>query len=283
MLAVTECLPSLSTQSSNRVPKRRKIASIRNTVSGEVAGETFETEVEMDGVDAGTTCGICQRSFKSKHAVYGHMRCHPERQYRGMTPSPVEEGEVSSSTSGNSRPSERWPTAPKRRRTSSTETGDEPATSVHHTVDEATMEAASSLLLLANGVEKKSMEIETLDQETTKYSCSICHRSFPTYQALGGHMASHRAAASPGKKALATAQEYCCKKCGALYLTGQALGGHMRKHTNRRESSTPTKNAEIPSRVRDTEQKAEEGTQRVLDFDLNEELSEEGYSGEMMI
>ena len=273
MLAVTECLPSLSTQSSNRVPKRRKIASIRITVSGEVAGETFETEVEMAGVDPGTTCGICQRSFKSKHAVYGHMRCHPERQYRGMTPSPVEEGEVSSSTSENSRPSERWPTAPKRRRTSSTETGDELATYVHDTVDEATMEAASSLLLLANGVEKK----------TTKYSCSICHRSFPTYQALGGHMASHRAAASPGKKALATAQEYCCEKCGAVYLTGQALGGHMRKHTNRRESSTPAKNTEIPSRVRDTEQKAEEGTRRVLDFDLNEELSEEGCSGEMMI
>ena len=193
MLAVAECLPCLSTQSSKRVPKRRKIASIRITVSGEVAGETFETEVEMDGVDPGTACGICQRSFKSKHAVYGHMRCHPERQYRGMTPWPVEEGEVSSSTSENSRPSERWLTAPKRRRTSSTETGDEPATSVHDTVDEATMEAASSLLLLANGVEKKSMEIETLDQETTKYSCSICHRSFPTYQALGGHMASHRA------------------------------------------------------------------------------------------
>ena len=57
----------------------------------------------------------------------------------------------------------------------------------------------------------------------------------------------------------------------------------MRKHTNRRESSTPAQNAEIPSRVRDTEQKAEEGTRRVLDFDLNEELSEEGCSGEMMI
>ncbi|KAJ4776441.1 C2H2-like zinc finger protein [Rhynchospora pubera] len=31
-------------------------------------------------------CPVCQRSFKSSKALHGHMRCHPDRAWRGMVP-----------------------------------------------------------------------------------------------------------------------------------------------------------------------------------------------------
>ena len=306
MAAEGECLPSLSSQrhplTSKRVPQRTKIMRLPTTVWGEVLEETFEEEEEMDGVDRGSTCVICDRSFKSKPALYGHMRSHPERQYRGMTPSPVGGGGISSSTSAYSPPL-KWSTTRKRGR-SNTKTHDL-ASSFHGGVDEVMEEAVFSLLLLANGgrdhheiahfytdfclksgkigvrkglllasekpkkktvihdsdrkkKKKKKMivAIETLDEKTTEHSCSICDKSFLTHQALGGHMASHKTAASPRKKAAAAALEHRCEKCGAVYLTGQALGGHKRKHWKRYESSSPVKSQEIPSRIRDTEKKA---------------------------
>ncbi|KAH0907945.1 hypothetical protein HID58_039772 [Brassica napus] len=79
------------------------------------------------------------------------------------------------------------------------------------------------------------------------YQCKTCDRTFPSFQALGGHRASH-------KKPKATLSLYSnidvkkniyesdavslagsnkvheCGVCGAEFTSGQALGGHMRRH-----------------------------------------------------
>ncbi|KAH6834290.1 C2H2 type zinc finger transcription factor family [Perilla frutescens var. hirtella] len=34
------------------------------------------------------TCMMCLRDFQSKKSLFGHMRCHPERDWRGMEPPP---------------------------------------------------------------------------------------------------------------------------------------------------------------------------------------------------
>ncbi|CAM0904232.1 unnamed protein product [Alopecurus aequalis] len=99
-----------------------------------------------------------------------------------------------------------------------------------------------------------------------RFMCPVamCSKTFPTHQALGGHMASHnraiRCAATPHMDGLAAAhavhnimvhhklrqdaalveevvppvpkapKTHSCSRCDLIFPTGQALGGHMRKH-----------------------------------------------------
>ncbi|XP_047084128.1 zinc finger protein ZAT11-like [Lolium rigidum] len=63
------------------------------------------------------------------------------------------------------------------------------------------------------------------------FECKTCNgRQFPSFQALGGHRASHK------KPRLADGAEppkpkvHGCSICGLEFAVGQALGGHMRRH-----------------------------------------------------
>lgn len=88
------------------------------------------------------------------------------------------------------------------------------------------------------------------------YECKTCNKCFPSFQALGGHRASHkkpklvggtderavdenmlqismnsfaRVQGIGGVSAL-KAKVHECSICGAEFGSGQALGGHMRRH-----------------------------------------------------
>ncbi|KAG8374203.1 hypothetical protein BUALT_Bualt11G0106600 [Buddleja alternifolia] len=93
------------------------------------------------------------------------------------------------------------------------------------------------------------------------YHCKTCNKSFNSFQALGGHRASHKI--KPNKQPLTTLEQkiklpsnpnydstilsleisrrvsgnpknksrvHECSICGAEFASGQALGGHMRRH-----------------------------------------------------
>ncbi|KAK9060333.1 hypothetical protein SSX86_021037 [Deinandra increscens subsp. villosa] len=68
------------------------------------------------------------------------------------------------------------------------------------------------------------------------YTCSICNKGFPTYQALGGHKSSHRRNTPPTSVATFDLkirngrQSHECSVCRKSFPTGQALGGHKRRH-----------------------------------------------------
>ncbi|XP_047960380.1 zinc finger protein ZAT10-like [Salvia hispanica] len=78
------------------------------------------------------------------------------------------------------------------------------------------------------------------------YKCSVCNKAFGSYQALGGHKASHRKLSSGGggdehstttssavtttSGAGAGGRVHECSICHKGFPTGQALGGHKRRH-----------------------------------------------------
>ncbi|KAL1801969.1 hypothetical protein DCAR_0933471 [Daucus carota subsp. sativus] len=75
------------------------------------------------------------------------------------------------------------------------------------------------------------------------YKCSVCDKVFSSYQALGGHKASHRKLAGaaddvsimnsgiPLSSVLTpSGRAHVCNICHKAFPTGQALGGHKRRH-----------------------------------------------------
>ncbi|GAB4852307.1 ZINC FINGER protein [Ancistrocladus abbreviatus] len=77
------------------------------------------------------------------------------------------------------------------------------------------------------------------------YKCSVCNKAFGSYQALGGHKASHRKLAGEDEKSGSSAgttttasvsgmnpsgKTHECSICHKCFPTGQALGGHKRCH-----------------------------------------------------
>ncbi|KAL2895072.1 Zinc finger protein 1 [Bienertia sinuspersici] len=94
------------------------------------------------------------------------------------------------------------------------------------------------------------------DHNKLPYKCSVCAKSFASYQALGGHKASHRkpedkpssTAAATTTTASATVsgagrKTHECSICHKCFPTGQALGGHKRCHYEGSIGGGPTKSA----------------------------------------
>ncbi|CAI9781841.1 unnamed protein product [Fraxinus pennsylvanica] len=105
---------------------------------------------------------------------------------------------------------------------------------------------------------KKQIENSTTTPPPTtqdqSYSCSVCNKAFASYQALGGHKASHRknataTASDDGNHSTSTSTTTAaastasnvsalnprgrlheCSICHKSFPTGQALGGHKRRH-----------------------------------------------------
>ncbi|XP_055815958.1 zinc finger protein ZAT10-like [Solanum dulcamara] len=103
--------------------------------------------------------------------------------------------------------------------------------------------------------EKKPAELRPVFiQEKTEqlYKCSVCDKAFTSYQALGGHKASHRKtpttataiASDDNNPSTSTStsggvnisalnpsgRSHVCSICQKAFPTGQALGGHKRRH-----------------------------------------------------
>ncbi|XP_019094563.1 PREDICTED: uncharacterized protein LOC104759895 [Camelina sativa] len=91
-------------------------------------------------------------------------------------------------------------------------------------------------------------QTQTQQQTAVKsdlFECTVCGKGFTTYQALGGHKASHRvkppltlvenAGADGGDKTRTkmlapSGKIHKCSICHVVFPTGQALGGHKRRH-----------------------------------------------------
>ncbi|KAL4282758.1 hypothetical protein GQ457_16G009320 [Hibiscus cannabinus] len=137
-------------------------------------------------------------------------------------------------------------------------------------------EMANCLIMLAQSDGPKRSE------EFYVYECKTCNRSFPSFQALGGHMASHKkpkGGITEHKKPLVLALHddadiafrvtnkkgnkiHECSICGSEFTSGQALGGHMRRH---RAAATSNRSA---SNVDQISINTASGSNKIL-LDLN--------------
>ncbi|XP_075511854.1 zinc finger protein ZAT10-like [Primulina tabacum] len=120
---------------------------------------------------------------------------------------------------------------------------------------------ALCLIMLARGVTSTSVPVMmdknsqtrtrtppppvAVDSAKLIYKCSVCNKAFGSYQALGGHKASHRklnggdensttstsaATTSTSSATALSGKTHECSICHKRFPTGQALGGHKRRH-----------------------------------------------------
>ncbi|XP_021278949.1 zinc finger protein ZAT12 [Herrania umbratica] len=95
------------------------------------------------------------------------------------------------------------------------------------------MDMANCLMLLS----KVGQTDPSMHFQGRVFACKTCNKRFSSFQALGGHRASHKKPrlgggdnlsempASPKKP-----KTHECSICGLEFAIGQALGGHMRRH-----------------------------------------------------
>lgn len=100
-----------------------------------------------------------------------------------------------------------------------------------HRLTEEEYLAFCLMLLARDGGDLDSVTAE----EKPVYKCGVCDKTFSSYQALGGHKASHRSLFGGGdnNKAIAVSaavKSHVCSICLKSFATGQALGGHKRCH-----------------------------------------------------
>ncbi|OIW12863.1 hypothetical protein TanjilG_24796 [Lupinus angustifolius] len=112
------------------------------------------------------------------------------------------------------------------------------------------------------------------------HRCSVCNKAFSSYQALGGHKASHRkslsenAATTVATVSAATTNDTATKKlhecsiCHKSFPTGQALGGHKRCHYDGGNSNSYI-NTNNSSAVTFFESGSFSHSHRGFEFDLN--------------
>ncbi|MQM03441.1 hypothetical protein Taro_036222 [Colocasia esculenta] len=165
-------------------------------------------------------CSECGKRFWSWKALFGHMRCHPDRPWRGIEPPPD---------------------CPRRGPDLAGPPAD-PASADEGGVSDAEVEAAISLVLLKGEQPEGSGsdELASPAQASGRFRCSSCDKVFDTPNGLGGHRAGHarwaRDAVVARKRKMAeegarrAVQVHKCGVCSMRFSSGQALGGHMSSH-----------------------------------------------------
>lgn len=152
---------------------------------------------------------------------------------------------------------------------------------------EEDQDMANCLIMLAQSGRFEKPEIKVEKPEFHVYECKSCNRSFSSFQALGGHRASHKKHKSDQEKQVVICNDlqnegsqvlvplrnlnpkiHECSICGMEFASGQALGGHMRRHR-----SNSTTNINTPTNT----VSSDENTRNVLQLDLNFPAPEENH------
>ncbi|KAI3871119.1 hypothetical protein MKW98_015019 [Papaver atlanticum] len=93
------------------------------------------------------------------------------------------------------------------------------------------------------------------------FECKTCNKQFLSFQALGGHRASHKTRpvmdlyssddqrVNHNQKQAKKVKIHECSICGLKFAAGQALGGHMRRHRAAMIESSTTAGKGLSSEI----------------------------------
>lgn len=213
----------------------------------ESSGSRTSSDVDDDEPQI-PTCPECRKTFPSLKSLYGHLRSHPNRGYRG----------ANKPANGLKRRARRSPLDHQNSTISHWTLRAERGRCLEWEI--AVLAAKTLMSISRSSYPKTLMADEGISESTRKtlpsaakiYQCTTCYKTFTTHQALGGHRASHNRhrnnleaeamegaaengavqASSKGTAVRASTVEHKCKICNETFATGQALGGHMRRHYN---------------------------------------------------
>ncbi|XP_021813839.1 zinc finger protein ZAT12-like [Prunus avium] len=118
---------------------------------------------------------------------------------------------------------------------------------------------ANCLMLLSRGSHDHHHYDNFSVSPTRVFECKTCNRQFPSFQALGGHRASHKKPRlmGPGDGNSSNGSDQSqsqgsppkpktheCNICGLEFAIGQALGGHMRRHRSALSNNNNNNNSQ---------------------------------------
>ncbi|XP_009628781.1 zinc finger protein ZAT12-like [Nicotiana tomentosiformis] len=92
---------------------------------------------------------------------------------------------------------------------------------------------ANCALMLLSRLNNNNNTTSTDRDYHNDFECNTCNKRFPSFQALGGHRASHKRPRLLAGEFLVQSKKnkmHECSICGMEFSLGQALGGHMRRH-----------------------------------------------------
>ncbi|XP_024044148.1 zinc finger protein ZAT9 [Citrus clementina] len=204
-------------------------------------------------MDKHRICKICNRRFANGKAMGGHMRSHFAKHpisSSNINPSPPKYPSSSSSLSNmqtyrsvNNRPFsglEDESEAESSRNLTKARSKRPLRTIESVMVDEDEYVRGKSDDGDNDEEEDKEEDESSLVSRTNKYKCKTCKKEFRSYQALGGHKASHKKikihhngssdAAAAGDAVVMDQRVFKCPFCDKVFDSGQALGGHKKIH-----------------------------------------------------
>ncbi|KAF5476002.1 hypothetical protein F2P56_007750 [Juglans regia] len=144
------------------------------------------------------------------------------------------------------------------------------------------LDMADCLMLLSHGLAANTTKPKTTSKVDV-FECKTCNRQFTSFQALGGHRASHKRPRlmgpeeeqrEDGNKLQTSGKKpkmHECSICGLKFAMGQALGGHMRRHRPNHDGHglSYVPDHDVGAKVPVAVMKRSNSSKRVVFLDLN--------------